>query len=70
MFHSFIKNSSKQILFVLLFFTLGCSSNVKENILGFDVLKINADEFKNYRDLNPNSLDILEIYRKSLYNYK
>lgn len=41
----------------------------RENILGFDVLKINADEFKNYRDLNPNSLDILEIYRKSLYNY-
>ncbi len=33
MFHSFIKNSSKKILFILFFFTLGCSSNAKENIL-------------------------------------
>ena len=33
MFHSFIKNSSKKILFILFFFTLGCSFNAKENIL-------------------------------------
>lgn len=41
----------------------------RENILGFDILNIDEDEFKNYRDLNPNSIDILETYRKSLYNY-
>ena len=33
MFHSFIKNSSKKILFILFFFTLGCSSNTKNSIL-------------------------------------
>ena len=46
MFHSFIKNSSKQILFVLLFFTLGCSSNVKENIL-YEINKVHC--FSSYQ---------------------
>ena len=33
MFHLFIKNSSKKILFILFFFTLGCTSNAKNSIL-------------------------------------
>ena len=46
MFHSFIKNSSKQILFILFFFTLGCSSNVKENIL-YEINKVHC--FSSYQ---------------------
>ena len=37
--------------------------------LGFDILKYPADEFKNYRNLNPNNADILDNYRKSIQNY-
>ena len=46
MFHSFIKNSSKKILFILFFFTLGCSSNVKENIL-YEINKVHC--FSSYQ---------------------
>lgn len=46
MFHSFIKNSSKQILFTLFFFTLGCTSNVKENIL-YEINKVHC--FSSYQ---------------------
>lgn len=41
----------------------------RENILGFDILKYPEDEFKNYRNLNPNNEDILDRYRKSIHNY-
>ena len=41
MFHSFIKNSSKKILFILFFFTLGCSSNVKESVL-YEINKVHC----------------------------
>ena len=47
MFHSFIKNSSKKILFILFFFTLGCSSNAKENIL-FEINKVHC--FSSYQE--------------------
>ena len=46
MFHSFIKNSSKKILFILFFFILGCSSNVKENIL-YEINKVHC--FSSYQ---------------------
>ena len=46
MFHSFIKNSSKQILFTLFFLTLGCSSNVKESIL-YEINKVHC--FSSYQ---------------------
>ena len=41
MFHSFIKNSSKKILFILFFFTLGCSSNAKDSIL-YDIKQVHC----------------------------
>ena len=47
MFHSFIKNSSKQILFILFFFTLGCSSNVKESTL-YEINKVHC--FSSYQE--------------------
>ena len=47
MFHSFIKNSSKKILFIIFFFTLGCSSNAKENIL-FEINKVHC--FSSYQE--------------------
>tara|TARA_B110000027_G_C16120231_1_gene302423 strand:+ start:2456 stop:2896 length:441 start_codon:yes stop_codon:yes gene_type:complete len=47
MFHSFIKNSSKKILFILFFFTLGCSSNTKENIL-YEINKVHC--FSSYQE--------------------
>ena len=46
MFHSFIKNSSKKILFILFFFTLGCSSNVKESVL-YEINKVHC--FSSYQ---------------------
>ena len=46
MFHSFIKNSSKKILFILFFFTLGCSSNLKENVL-YEINKVHC--FSSYQ---------------------
>lgn len=42
---------------------------IRENILGFDILKYPEDEFKNYRNLNPKNADILDNYRKSIQNY-
>jgi len=47
MFHSFIKNSSKKILFILFFFTLGCSSNVKESTL-YEINKVHC--FSSYQE--------------------
>ena len=47
MFHSFIKNSSKKILFILFFFTLGCSSNVKESVL-YEINKVHC--FSSYQE--------------------
>ena len=47
MFHSFIKNSSKKILFILFFFTLGCSSNVKESSL-YEINKVHC--FSSYQE--------------------
>ena len=47
MFHSFIKNSSKKVLFILLFFTIGCSSNVKENTL-YEINKVHC--FSSYKE--------------------
>ena len=41
MSHSFIKNSSKKILFILFFFTLGCSSNAKDSIL-YDIKQVHC----------------------------
>jgi hypothetical protein len=41
MFHSFIKNSSKKILFIVFFFTLGCSSNAKDSIL-YDIKQVHC----------------------------
>lgn len=46
MFHLFIKNSSKKVLFILLFFTIGCSSNVKESTL-FKINKVHC--FSSYQ---------------------
>jgi hypothetical protein len=46
MFHSFIKNSSKKVLFVLLFFTIGCSSNIKESAL-YEINKVHC--FSSYQ---------------------
>ena len=47
MFHSFIKNSSKKVLFILLFFTIGCSSNVKESTL-YEINKVHC--FSSYQE--------------------
>ena len=47
MFHSFIKNSSKKILFILFFFTLGCSSYLKESIL-YEINKVHC--FSSYQE--------------------
>ena len=47
MFHSFIKNSSKKVLFILLFFTTGCSFNVKESTL-YDINKVHC--FSSYQE--------------------
>ena len=47
MFHSFIKNSSKKILFILFFFTLGCSSNIKESTL-YEINKVHC--FSSYQE--------------------
>ena len=41
----------------------------REQILGFDMLKYTVDEFKNYRNLDPNNTEILDKYRKSIQNY-
>ena len=46
MFHSFIKNSSKKVLFVLLFFTIGCSSNIKGSAL-YEINKVHC--FSSYQ---------------------
>ena len=42
---------------------------LREKILGFDMLKYTVDEFKNYRNLDPNNTEILDKYRKSIQNY-
>ena len=47
MFHSFIKNSSKKVLFILLFFTIGCSSNLKESTL-YEINKVHC--FSSYQE--------------------
>ena len=48
MFHLFIKNSSKKVLFILLFFTIGCSSNAKESNLN-EINKVHCfDTYQEY----------------------
>ena len=47
MFHSFIKNSSKKVTFIFLFFTIGCSSHLKESIL-YEINKVHC--FSSYQE--------------------
>ena len=47
MFHSFIKNSFKKILFILFIFTLGCSSITNENN-GYEINRVHC--FSSYQE--------------------